>query len=129
MITAYRTLLSAMRSVRFFYQSENVIFAGYASPSRLSSHIPVSYFPRIFHIFSVELQRNFALISTFFPKIFQFFSQELRKKQARPGWVPIFRFHFIFYFHFLVGIIALEPSFNNETILKSIVSFVKYTQG
>ena len=101
-------------------------FAGYAGPSWLSSHIPSCIasiqFRRILNIFSPEFPRNFERKS-------RIFSPELRKKQARPGWVPIFRFHFIFYFHFLVGIIALEPSFNNETILKSIVSFVKYTQG
>lgn len=44
----------------------------YASPSRLRSHIPVPYFPyfsSIFHIFSPEFPRNFAIISPFFPKI------------------------------------------------------------
>ena len=100
--------------------------AGYASPSRLSSHIPSCIasiqFRRILNIFSLEFPRNFERKS-------HIFSPELRKKQARLGWVPIFRFHFILFIYFLVEIIALEPSFNNETILKSIVSFVKYTQG
>jgi len=70
-------------------------FAGYASPYRLSSHIPN------------------CIASIHFRRILIFFSPELRKKQARLGWVPIFRSHFILFILFLVEIIALEPSFNN----------------
>jgi len=50
-----------------------------------------------------------------FSQNFKFYFSGIEEFESSSRLASIFRSHFI---SFLVGIIALEPSFNNETILK-----------